>query len=316
MYCSDDCKAAYKPTPHMLMQCVTVCLEQGTEKIDIFLTAAKIVIKHIKIAGSVDKLRGLVSDSTPRTVFDFDLSNSEDPMYQINMILIVNSLAKQNNLFDAVLTMTTFKEELFSGLPFKLIAQEDRDFVYEYLKKQAAVLTTNQFQGSRLIVKSEIKDVGNQQFGTARGSGLFPFTSLFNHSCDSNVMIWDVDNKLCLFAARPILAGEQLFVSYGVHFDDTTLPERRQKLKKSYKFECDCIACVKNYPLHKQLKRKDLRFCLSFEDTKSVRDAVSQFKKHTRYIEKNFKHHPSHETMITTRMLEFSLNEISKVRID
>lgn len=82
------------------------------------------------------------------------------------------------------------------------------------------------------------------------------------------------------------------------------------------KFECDCIACVKNYSLFEELERKDLNYSMRFANTSTVRDAVSQFKKYAQYIEKNFKRHLSLETTLAMGMLHDCINEISKIRMD
>ena len=90
------------------------------------------------------------------------------------------------------------------------------------------------------------------------GSGVFPFMSLLNHSCYPNVDTTGVDNKFVLTVSRPIKAGEQIFVSYGYSSFRYTREERRQMLAR-YKFTCDCIACIEDYPKFKKLPKIDRR---------------------------------------------------------
>ncbi len=47
------------------------------------------------------------------------------------------------------------------------------------------------------------------------GMAVFPFASLFNHSCAPNVSRINLGSKMYLVVKRSIKAGEQLFNSYG-----------------------------------------------------------------------------------------------------
>lgn len=47
------------------------------------------------------------------------------------------------------------------------------------------------------------------------GSGIYPFGSLFNHSCVPNICRVFYNNNLIIIALRPIEAGEQIFDNYG-----------------------------------------------------------------------------------------------------
>ena len=138
---------------------------------------------------------------------------------------------------------------------------------------------------------------GRYEFSETFGSGIFPFMSLLNHSCYPNAEQTTVDNKCVLMVARPIKAGEQIFISYGSSSFRYTREERRQKLAR-YKLNCGCVACIKDYPMLENLPKIDRR-CFEEPDfgIYSTQAAIKQFKMNCEYIEKNIKKHPTYEVM-------------------
>lgn len=73
------------------------------------------------------------------------------------------------------------------------------------------------------------------------GWGTFPVTSLFNHSCDPNLIIMMDKDHQVLRAIRDVEIGEELCYSYI----DVALSreERRKLLREKYFFECFCPKC-------------------------------------------------------------------------
>ena len=47
---------------------------------------------------------------------------------------------------------------------------------------------------------------------------------------------------------RNILAGEEISECYGQMYYSKNLETRRAELRKHYKFECQCIPCLENWP--------------------------------------------------------------------
>ena len=75
------------------------------------------------------------------------------------------------------------------------------------------------------------------------GSAAFLLASLFNHSCEPNlVMSWPHNNAVARFtAARDIAAHEQLTISY---IDaEQGAAQRRAALQFAYGFACRCPRC-------------------------------------------------------------------------
>ena len=137
---------------------------------------------------------------------------------------------------------------------------------------------------------------GVGEYGTI-GGGIFPFMSLLNHSCYSNVKRITVDNKFVLMVTRPIKAGEHILTNYGCSSYLFTRKERRQPFAR-YKLNCDCIACIEDYPTLENLPKIDRRrFNEPDFGVHSTQAAIKQFKMNCEYIEKNIKKHPTYEVM-------------------
>lgn len=74
------------------------------------------------------------------------------------------------------------------------------------------------------------------------GIGIYPFSSLMNHSCDPNCIILYIGTKQVIRTIKPLQKGEELQISYI----DSGLPTplRLQELRENYFFECDCSRCA------------------------------------------------------------------------
>lgn len=47
------------------------------------------------------------------------------------------------------------------------------------------------------------------------GTMLLPFGSLYSHSCDANISLVNIDDKMVHVVTKPISKGKQLFICYG-----------------------------------------------------------------------------------------------------
>lgn len=87
------------------------------------------------------------------------------------------------------------------------------------------------------------------------GNGFYLLCSLFNHSCVPNIQRLNVINdKIVVIVSRPIRKGEQLFDSYRPHFNVQPKTQRQENLLRDYNFNCDCEACINDYPTNQHLK--------------------------------------------------------------
>lgn len=304
MYCSIDCKENHEKFTHVF--------DCGDSLIsDHFVIPAKMFLAAVSIAGGFDELRGLLSDRTRRTVFDFDLSNPDDLSYKKNLLLAVNSLIMSCTDWGTIPFNRMLKRPEFASL-WK--TTDERDFILQTLTNQLHIFYSNQYQlkeHAREILSHGIRFVND----ACIGSGLYPFSSLLNHSCDANIKRVGVDNKMVLYASKPVAAGNQLFISYGSSSFRLSRVQRHAFLQ-SYGFKCSCEACLLNYPEMLNLPRKDPTFVEPKSGPATIPIAIQIIKKNCKYIEKNFERHPSYETMLLMENLDHYMNEVAKVSVD
>ena len=148
-------------------------------------------------------------------------------------------------------------------------------FLDEFMRRQIEILITNTFG----MTDSDGKIVG---------SGTFPLSSLFNHSCAPNVVRVTVDDKLVFIISRPVEKNQQLFVCYRSSFLDSNKEKRQREIFKSYRFKCSCEACTNSFPTFEKLPRSDESFKLPVFDS-----IFDEFKFNCNYIDVNIKEFPN-----------------------
>lgn len=162
------------------------------------------------VGDDLKRLKDLIDDpeTKKKTIFDYD---ANDSTFELHQFLATSSLMKKS--------MGTFKQRIeFHPILDRWPLQEDKE-VAKYIMLEIADITMNglgfdwwelKTEGNHLYPKSTYV---NEVFKI--GDGLFPFASLFNHSCCRNAERFSVDNKLAVVVCLPIKKGEQVFISYG-----------------------------------------------------------------------------------------------------
>ena len=228
-------------------------------------------MKSFEIAGGVDEWQALIKGQK-KTVFDFDLSNPKDPMYQKNLLVAINSLSRNfdNEIYhlsdqDAVLNIPPINQ--------KVRNKKRNEDLMKSIVDQKAILTTN---GITNYVPGQLM---LSRFQTV----LLPFGSLFNHSCLPNVGTLMIDNKTIFYVARPVAAGEQLFISYDIcSIQDSH--DFRAEVLKPYQFTCDCIACTQKCQLD-HLPSRDRNYRDPDFTSCPPQLAIERFKRNCLYIQ-------------------------------
>lgn len=73
-------------------------------------------------------------------------------------------------------------------------------------------------------------------------SPVFPVQSLFNHSCDPNILISTLSGHVKLVVIRPIRPNEQICFSYGfIWWEPESVPMSQQSVQGV--FNCKCVVC-------------------------------------------------------------------------
>lgn len=307
MYCSDFCRKEHETLIHFL-ECNKKTLPS------VLIVCTQMLLTAVSIAGSLQKLRDMLSCALNKTVFDFDLSNPEDPSYRKNLLIVVNSMAKSEN---SRIVMTDKMKAIFDAPPFESLwdTEEDRDFLIDCFHNQLRIHNTNQLEMGEHSLVQDSATSEPYWFVKTIGSGLCPFASLFNHSCDANIKRTCIDNKIAFVVAKPVAAGEQLFLSYG--YSSFKFPrDERLNLLQRFSFTCECRACTVNYPEMMQLPRLNLDFNEPEFRTLSAQAAVVELKKNCKFIEENIENHPSYETTTCQIYNDHLLHQIAKFSFD
>lgn len=208
------------PTCTTAMFCSPKCLEYGEDKHmcaagEGFSFIARITLQAVQIfGGDLRKMKTFLSDPEMRnkTVFDFDLSDPNDPNYLLYQLLAINSLKRIKNAIEL--------SHLIGAHPIlkRWTDKEDREIVKSFMR----FIDDITYNGLK-VTTWEFGKTGSQAYPKTAavrtpktvGHCIFPFSALFNHSCCNNIQKFSLDNKLVIFVSMPIKKGQQIFMSYG-----------------------------------------------------------------------------------------------------
>ncbi|KAG4078961.1 hypothetical protein HA402_010913 [Bradysia odoriphaga] len=231
------------PGPHSVMSCSQACHDLSVEKNLDFdelieteldwkvVKMIRIKDKSLAVTSSVDKLQKLYYGRT-KTLFDFDLNHlNEGELQNVLLKCSISLIGGTNGEADSKLDV------------FKLMIgayhERYRDFLVQYVGHMMNVCRKTQFSLNMF-------DEPLGQFEKI-GNCLLPFGGLLNHSCDPNIFWVSANEKFVFIVAKPIRAGEQLFICYRKTFLEEPLASRQKALLEQYGFKCDCLACKLNY---------------------------------------------------------------------
>ncbi|KAF7411160.1 hypothetical protein HZH66_000056 [Vespula vulgaris] len=114
-----------------------------------------------------------------------------------------------------------------------------------------------------------------QEPGIKSGSGLYVTHSLYNHSCSPNTFRHFEGLTMITRALHPILSGDQVFTSYGPEYAYMPRLERKEKIMQDYFFDCQCPACVFNWPVYTEILRNHIG---SITKNKQLVEELKPFK--------------------------------------
>jgi SET domain len=201
MFCSEECKAAAMKSFFEI--------ELATKYRDI---NQRRLYEALQICdGNFDKLKQLNDDPElkAKTIFDFDFSDPNDPLFKYNQLLAYNGLKLGPKIPEL---------KMMQNHPILQLMRNDRErnIAMKYLERTLLIMSVN---SDGLDWKTADYDDNGQLVASMEsvkvGSGIRLFGSLLNHSCSPNVARTVVDDKFVFFVKRPIQKGQQLFVSYG-----------------------------------------------------------------------------------------------------
>ena len=86
------------------------------------------------------------------------------------------------------------------------------------------------------------------------GVGLYTVHGLLNHSCDPDLDLCFYGHTMVARALKGVTKGKEICIDYGVLYFTQPKDLRQSTLKQQYYFECDCIACVEDWPLWHEIE--------------------------------------------------------------
>ncbi|XP_054713862.1 SET and MYND domain-containing protein 4-like [Uloborus diversus] len=92
-------------------------------------------------------------------------------------------------------------------------------------------------------------------------TGIFPTTSLMNHSCNPSVISSFHRNVLIVRAICDIDEGKEVFNCYGPHFRRMPREDRQRSLLEQYFFLCECDSCVNEDEREQRFQALKCSFC-------------------------------------------------------
>lgn len=269
MFCSEECriKAALIHPNEAFYE---------TYRGEKFGTALKMQLESYRIAGGVEELLELSKDFKDKTIFDFDFSNPNDPNYDKMTLTALNGLRKNP---ECVEIMKVNPNQLLNIAPIneKPRSAEERQRLLKFIFDQCQIQCCNLSQFNR----------GHQ--------GIYLFQALFKNSCDANVLPVKYDQKSVLITTRPVKAGGVLMLPSTGLLSNNAKTERLH-MKLSREKQCDCKECaitINNHP--NMYPRRDSRFIEPHYEKIEPAEAIVQFEKNCKYIDKNEKKQRSYE---------------------
>lgn len=116
------------------------------------------------------------------------------------------------------------------------------------LKKHGFLLSSGQISHIIISIQCNAHKVLNSD-GNAVALGLFPMTSMINHSCTPNAvhgfqLIRGELPRLVMHAITDIPIGTEICYSYVQLYQSTMV--RKEQLRSAYSFDCMCFRCREN----------------------------------------------------------------------
>jgi hypothetical protein len=165
-----------------------------------------------------------------KTIFDFDLSDPNDPEYKQKLMTCLLSLSTNSDLVKDTCHIREYVSEKTAQhiLSIFNLNRKDSNYIFEVLDENV-------------------------------GFHISLFASLINHSCYSNAFCITLDNKVFTIIHKPVRRGEQITVKYMDEVDTKGMgsilrsiqgskDENVKYIEKMHKFKCECDLCA-----HKEL---------------------------------------------------------------
>lgn len=206
MFCSDKCMHNAFKRFHQFECPIIDCLYDvgGQITLRTFLNAIQ----------SFDSIHELIEfmkskDQHNLNAFSFDHSkelSAQHHYYQIHCLSTNSDIRPQLDLFTHAMVVGLFYYQLSNYTSFKdFINEENDESLIELMFRIELITTINSFN---------FNDLSSVQHSNIIGTGVYPVSSLINHSCSPNTCPKYYNTKLHLYTMQPIKKGESISISY------------------------------------------------------------------------------------------------------
>ena len=213
MFCSEKCQDELQVLHHFEG-------EIRDKYKDEFMFFLRIFNKAFKACNnSVEELKLFIESHPGKfSVFDFDLSNQDNPSYNKNRILAFKSMAPEVTNPAAMDTVwNAFFDKYKENFAEAWNVGEHLDFAQNIMNEFFLIFSSNTHLMSWYSTPVGFKRLyGDTPQRNSYATGAFPFMSLISHSCAPNCDTIAVKgDTLMLYVTQPIKKGQQIFISYG-----------------------------------------------------------------------------------------------------
>jgi hypothetical protein len=203
MFCKECQSEAYKRFHKYECPVIEELLTSGSVHIALRI----FFIALAAFGGSICELQHFVKEIDGDKNFTiFDIKQLSDIK---SYLKVLNSLTRSQTIFP----LTQHETILENHPELSQMWVENKEFIRDFLQRQCQT-NDHYFHGIFGANLSEPKSKAIKDIQQSIGSGWFPFCSLINHSCCSNVMRIYVHGKVALVVSRFIPKGSQLFDCY------------------------------------------------------------------------------------------------------
>lgn len=212
MFCSEACRDEANKIYHRF-ECSNIHKIYGENLPPALLSLSnqRFALEALNSCGKdFAKLEALMKtpELNSKTVFDVDFSDPSK-MNEGNLLAINSLIAKSDFGIHAAKLKDVLK---IARSNVKTICKTDREFqiLNDFSWKICRLRDSNTYSLHYYRLLADEDNTSSYCFGSA----LFPFASMFNHSCAPNVSRINVEDKMVFVVQRPIKKNSQLFICY------------------------------------------------------------------------------------------------------
>ncbi|XP_043474196.1 SET and MYND domain-containing protein 4-like isoform X2 [Leptopilina heterotoma] len=282
-YCSEKCKELDWKLAHCtecdILPLLSNLLNIDRDKIRMLSKIVRFLIIATANGTAIDKLREdlkIAESNKDRRTSGFSENGIFDQTSAKSALSLITNMSARPPIgisafacLSALTTMLLATQTKFFGNKYqidelkKINELPDITFCGSIMFRASVIMSSNSFSIQ-------------QTPGVKVGSGLYVVHSLYNHSCAPNTLRHFEGLTMITRALETISPGDQIFTSYGGGHQHIALIERRKKMMEDYFFNCDCPACISDWPTYREILQNHVG---SISKNKQLVEKLLPFKK-------------------------------------